>query len=120
MEGTHEHLPVLFKEALEALSISPAGTYVDGTFGRGGHSGAILERLDAGGRLLAFDKDPDAVAYANNTFGGDERFAIEQGSFAMLEQIAETRGLIRQVDGIFLDRESLLRNWTPQIAASVF
>jgi 16S rRNA (cytosine1402-N4)-methyltransferase len=103
MEGTHEHLPVLFKEALEALSISPDGTYVDGTFGRGGHSGAILERLDAGGRLLAVDKDPDAVAYAKKTFGGDERFAIEQGSFAMLEQIAEARSLNRKVDGILLD-----------------
>jgi 16S rRNA (cytosine1402-N4)-methyltransferase len=103
MEETHEHLPVLFEEALEALRISTAGSYVDGTFGRGGHSGAILERLDAGGSLLAFDKDPDAVAYAKETFGGDERFAIERGSFAMLEQVAEARGLKRKVDGILLD-----------------
>jgi 16S rRNA (cytosine1402-N4)-methyltransferase len=103
MEETREHLPVLFEEALEALSISPTGTYVDGTFGRGGHSGAILERLDPDGCLLAFDKDPDAIAYANKTFGGDERFAIEQGSFAMLERVAEARGLKRKVDGILLD-----------------
>ncbi len=103
MDGAPDHLPVLFKEALEALNISPTGIYVDGTFGRGGHSGAILGRLEAGGRLLAFDKDPDAVAYANRNFCGDGRFAIEQGSFAMLEQIAQKRGLMGKVDGLLLD-----------------
>ncbi len=103
MERAHDHLPVLFKEALEALNISPTGIFVDGTFGRGGHSGAILERLETGGRLLAFDKDPDAVAYANRNFCGDDRFAIEQGSFAMLEQVAQKHGLMGKVNGLLLD-----------------
>jgi 16S rRNA (cytosine1402-N4)-methyltransferase len=103
MEREHQHLSVLFEEAVEALNISPTGTYVDGTFGRGGHSGAILERLDAGGRLLAFDKDPDAVAFAQDVYGGDDRFTIEQGSFAMLEQFTQEHGLTGKVDGILLD-----------------
>lgn len=98
-----EHHPVLFNEALEALVISETGVYVDGTFGRGGHSGALLGRLGDEGRLLAIDKDPDAVAYGNALFGDDARFEIEQGSFALLEQFIEQKGLSGQVNGILLD-----------------
>ncbi|MEE9357001.1 16S rRNA (cytosine(1402)-N(4))-methyltransferase RsmH [Candidatus Vondammii sp. HM_W22] len=98
-----EHHPVLFNEALEALAISETGVYVDGTFGRGGHSGELLDRLGAEGRLLAIDKDPDAVAHGNALFGDDARFEIEQGSFAMLEQFIEQKGLFGQVNGILLD-----------------
>jgi 16S rRNA (cytosine1402-N4)-methyltransferase len=58
------HQTVLLREAVEALAIKPAGVYVDGTFGRGGHSRAILERLGPNGRLLAFDRDPQAIAAA--------------------------------------------------------
>ncbi len=98
-----EHHPVLFNEALEALAISETGVYVDGTFGRGGHSGELLDRLGAEGRLLAIDKDPDAVAHGNALFGDDARFEIELGSFAMLEQFIEQKGLFGQVNGILLD-----------------
>ena len=97
------HRPVLLDEVLEALQIKPSGVYVDGTFGRGGHSRAILERLDADGRLVAMDKDPEAVKWGRERLGQDERFSIEQGSFAMLEHVVEGRGFAGLVDGILLD-----------------
>ena len=103
MAGPHVHSPVLFAEALAALAIRSDGCYLDGTFGRGGHSGAILERLGEKGRLLAMDKDPEAVAYAQKVFGEERRFIIKQGSFGMLEQWMQENGLIGRVDGILLD-----------------
>jgi 16S rRNA (cytosine1402-N4)-methyltransferase len=103
MAAPHVHSPVLFAEALAALAIRPAGCYLDGTFGRGGHSGAILERLGEEGRLLAMDKDPEAVAYAQKVFGEEKRFIVKQGSFAMLEQWVQENGLTGRVDGILLD-----------------
>ncbi len=98
-----DHLPVLLDEALEALNISPSGIYVDGTFGRGGHSRAIMLRLGDAGRLLAIDKDPEAVAYAERQFSGDERFSIRHGSFAMLAQLAQQSGVAGKVNGLLLD-----------------
>ncbi len=83
MSAPSNHIPVLFDEALEALAISPSGIYMDGTFGRGGHSGAIMQRLDSAGHLLAIDKDTEAVAHARQMFGGDGRFSIKHGSLAM-------------------------------------
>jgi 16S rRNA (cytosine1402-N4)-methyltransferase len=103
MGAQFDHVPVLFDEALKALSISSSGIYVDGTFGRGGHSGAILQQLGGDGQLLAIDKDPQAVAYAEERFGGDERFLIKHGSFAMLEQLAQQSGVAGKVDGLLLD-----------------
>ncbi len=103
MNALFDHVPVLFNEALKALNILPSGIYVDGTFGRGGHSGAILQQLGVDGRLLAIDKDPQAVAYAEEKFGRDERFLIRHGSFAMLEQLAQQDGVAGKVDGILLD-----------------
>ena len=97
------HLPVLLAEVLEALKISATGIYMDCTFGRGGHSWAILQALGAEGRLLAIDKDPDAVAWGMESFGADKRFLIEQGSFVMLEEITSKCGLTGKVDGILLD-----------------
>ncbi|MDT8382945.1 MAG: 16S rRNA (cytosine(1402)-N(4))-methyltransferase RsmH [Gammaproteobacteria bacterium] len=99
------HQPVLFNEVLEGLAIKPDGIYVDGTYGRGGHAGAILERLGPEGRLLAIDKDPQAVEAARNRFGADPRFAIEQGSFTQLESLVQKRGWQQQggVDGVLLD-----------------
>ena len=90
-------------EALRGLNIKPAGFFIDGTFGRGGHSEQILARLAADGRLLAIDKDPQAIAYGRERFGGDSRFAIRQGSFAELGEVAEASGWRRRVDGILLD-----------------
>ncbi len=103
MGAPRDHIPVLFDEALEALAISPSGIYMDGTFGRGGHSSAIMQRLDSAGRLLAIDKDSEAVVHAEQMFGGDERFSIKHGSFAMLEQLAQQSGVAGRVNGLLLD-----------------
>jgi 16S rRNA (cytosine1402-N4)-methyltransferase len=103
MNAQFDHVPVLFNEALEALNISASGIYMDGTFGRGGHSGAILQQLGSGGRLLAIDKDLQAIAHGQEAFGEDERFLIKHGSFAMLEQLAQQNGVAGKVDGLLLD-----------------
>jgi len=103
MANMDTHLPVLFHETLEALNIMPGGIYIDGTFGRGGHSAAILKRLGAAGRLLAIDKDPDAVTCARSMFQDDARFEIRQGSFADLQRFADAAGFGGQVDGVLLD-----------------
>jgi 16S rRNA (cytosine1402-N4)-methyltransferase len=98
-----EHTTVLLQPAVDALDIKPDGIYVDGTFGRGGHAKAILERLGEQGRLYAFDKDPVAVGYAREVLASDPRFTIVQDSFAMLEQHAEVWGIKGRVDGVLLD-----------------
>ncbi len=98
-----EHNPVLLDEALVALNIRPDGLYVDGTFGRGGHSAAILNALGDEGRLLALDKDPEAIAVANQRFADDPRFLIRQDSFAMMSEQIKALDWNNQVDGILLD-----------------
>ncbi len=79
------------------------GNYVDGTFGRGGHSQAILERLGQSGRLIAIDRDPEAIAQAPDTLLNDPRFELVRGEIAQLETIIEARELRGQVDGILFD-----------------
>ncbi|HED17511.1 MAG TPA: 16S rRNA (cytosine(1402)-N(4))-methyltransferase RsmH [Gammaproteobacteria bacterium] len=103
MQDEPQHKPVLFSEAVDALQITENGTYIDGTFGRGGHAAAILDRLGPDGRLIAIDKDPDAVAYAQDKFGHDGCFQIERGSFAMLGDLARQIGVAGKVDGVLLD-----------------
>lgn len=103
MTGEFSHQPVLIKEVLEKLNINPQGKYVDGTFGRGGHAGEILKQLDANGRLLVMDKDPQAIREAEKMFVNDERVIITRGSFAMMKQAVAEQGWIGQVDGILLD-----------------
>ena len=94
------HTTVLLAEAVEALVTRPEGTYVDGTFGRGGHSRALLAALAADGRLVAFDKDPEAIAEAATI--ADARFAIRHASFGqMRDELAEAG--ITHVDGVLLD-----------------
>nr|WP_295379903.1 16S rRNA (cytosine(1402)-N(4))-methyltransferase RsmH [Pseudoxanthomonas sp.] len=94
------HLPVLYTQVMEGLQVKRDGTYLDGTFGRGGHARGVLERLGPGGRLLLMDKDPEAIAHAERTFAGDARVAIRRGSFAgMAEWDATALGL----DGVLLD-----------------
>jgi len=97
------HAPVLLAEVLDALRIRADGYYVDGTFGRGGHAAAILARLGPQGRLLAIDKDPQAVQSARRQFGDDSRFEIEQGAFTMLNRLLEQRNMQGRVDGLLLD-----------------
>lgn len=97
------HHPVLLKEAIEALRIEENGFYVDGTFGRGGHTAEILNRLGSAGRVLAIDKDEEAVVQARRRFEQDKRFSIERGTFALLEQIAKHSDCLGKVNGILLD-----------------
>ncbi len=97
------HLPVMLDEVLAALDIQPAGIYVDATFGRGGHSGAILERLGAQGRLIALDRDPAAVAEARSRFAADERFTIVHSVFSGLRAALEPLGVWGRVNGLLLD-----------------
>ncbi len=97
---TPKHLPVLLEEALEALALKPSGTYVDGTFGRGGHSRAILARLGPAGRLLALDRDPQAVAAAREI--ADARFSIAQAKFSTLSRTLGALG-VSAVDGMLFD-----------------
>lgn len=103
MTQQYSHQPVLLKEVLAGLSIQPDGIYVDGTFGRGGHAGAILAMLGPEGKLLAMDKDPEAVQSATLQFGRDSRFEIEQGSFTMLGRMLAKQQLQGQVNGLLLD-----------------
>jgi 16S rRNA (cytosine1402-N4)-methyltransferase len=78
------HIPVMLEEATAALAIRAGGTYLDGTFGRGGHARAILAQLGPHGRLLLMDRDPSAVAAARREFANDARVAIRHGNFADL------------------------------------
>ena len=96
------HSTVLLREAVDALVGDEDAFYVDGTFGRGGHSGEILRRLSSRGRLLAIDKDPRACAEAEARFGDDKRFSIVQASFAELPSLLAARR-ISQVAGVLLD-----------------
>ncbi|MGD8741791.1 MAG: 16S rRNA (cytosine(1402)-N(4))-methyltransferase RsmH [Granulosicoccaceae bacterium] len=100
---TYTHRPVLLDEALAALSLRPDGLYVDGTFGRGGHARAILQRLDENGRLLALDRDPHAIQVAQQLAEEDSRFTIKQGSFTTMQAQVENLGWTGKVDGILLD-----------------
>jgi 16S rRNA (cytosine1402-N4)-methyltransferase len=103
MSGHHQ--PVLLPEAVEALVARPGGIYVDGTFGRGGHARAVLDRLDGQGRLVAFDRDPEAIAAAaqgDSPLAADARFSIVHASFAQMGSELPARGVLH-VDGVLLD-----------------
>lgn len=102
-ETSNLHQSVLMAEVLDQLVIRPDGVYVDATFGRGGHAAAILNQLGPEGRLLAIDKDPDAVAFASQHFAQDMRFLIRHGSFSKLETFLSEANLLGKVDGILFD-----------------
>ena len=101
MEQTFSHVTVMLQEAVDALAIKPDGIYVDGTFGRGGHSRLILSRLGPKGRLLAIDRDPLAIAEAQTI--DDPRFEMIPGAFSGLADYLRERDLAGQVDGLLLD-----------------
>ena len=95
-----QHRPVLYAQVLDALDVRPDGTYLDGTFGRGGHARGVLEQLGDQGRLLLMDKDPEAIAIAQEDFGSDARVSIRRGSFADMAAWDAVEG---GLDGVLLD-----------------
>lgn len=103
MTVEHEHISVLLDEAVQALQVRAGGCYVDGTFGRGGHSRLILQGLGSEGVLLGFDKDPEAIATGMLLAGQNKNFSIVQRSFAGMHDELAQRGLAGKVDGVLLD-----------------
>ncbi|MFD2190189.1 16S rRNA (cytosine(1402)-N(4))-methyltransferase RsmH [Pistricoccus aurantiacus] len=98
---SYRHASVLLDGAVDALVHDPGGVYLDGTFGRGGHSRAILSRLNDAGRLIAIDRDPQAETEAQGL--ADTRFSFLRGEFAQLDDIASRQGLFGKLSGILLD-----------------
>ena len=98
-----DHYSVLLNESVDALLVDANGFYIDGTFGRGGHSRLLLSRLGSQGRLLAIDKDVQAIDVAQQQFGGDSRFEIAHASFADMAQLVASRGMTGKVAGVLLD-----------------
>jgi len=98
-----EHTPVLLEEVLDGLALRADGRYCDATFGRGGHSGAILRRLGPDGRVIAVDRDPQAVAAGRERFGAEPRLTLLRGSFGRLEELVRAAGVAGELDGVLLD-----------------
>lgn len=98
----HKHIPVLLNEAVDNLISSPNGIYIDATFGRGSHSLAMLKHMSPYGRLIAFDKDPEAVAYAKAEIR-DPRFSIYHCSFARMQMVLSDIKVFGNIDGILFD-----------------
>lgn len=101
--ATQAHETVLLQPAVDALVTDPAGFYVDGTFGRGGHCRLILERISQAGTVLGIDKDPQAIEAGLTLMEQDKRFSIRQGSFDELDTLLVDMGIATGVDGILLD-----------------
>ena len=101
--GDFNHQSVLLDEALESLNIRPSGIYIDATFGRGGHSRAILQQLGEKGRLIAFDQDPEAIAFAEQQFASEPRLTIEHCNFNQEADVIEQYGLKEKIDGVLMD-----------------
>jgi len=99
-ETARSHVPVMLKETVDGLRVRAEGIYLDGTYGRGGHAREVLARLGPHGRLLVMDRDPEAIASANEEIGADLRVRIRRGSFADLADWSETDG---GLDGVLLD-----------------
>ncbi|MBY5923207.1 16S rRNA (cytosine(1402)-N(4))-methyltransferase RsmH [Ferrimonas balearica] len=103
MSESFRHITVLLDEAVNGLQLKPDGIYVDGTFGRGGHSRHILSQLGPNGRLIGIDRDPQAVAVAEQLSAEDPRFQIVHGPFSGIAGYIEALGLSGQIDGVLLD-----------------
>ncbi|HHE9443344.1 TPA: 16S rRNA (cytosine(1402)-N(4))-methyltransferase RsmH [Haemophilus influenzae 10810] len=99
--SSSEHITVLLHEAVNGLALKENGIYIDGTFGRGGHSRLILSQLSSNGRLIAVDRDPRAIAEAQKI--QDSRFQIEHNSFSHIPEICDKLNLVGKIDGILLD-----------------
>lgn len=103
MTSVEQHIPVLKREALSALNIHASGVYVDATLGRGGHARAILEQLGPEGRLIGFDRDPQAVELGRAMFAGDQRVRVVHSEFARMLQEIKQLADIDGVDGVLMD-----------------
>lgn len=101
MTQAFQHVSVLLNESIDGLAIKPDGTYIDGTFGRGGHSRTILSKLGPNGRLFSIDRDPQAIEEANKI--DDPRFTIVHGAFSGIASYAERYDLVGHVDGVLFD-----------------
>lgn len=99
----HKHIPVLLNEAVENVITDINGIYIDATFGRGSHSQSILDKLSTQGRLIAFDKDPEAIAYAKKYFANDFRFTIIHASFAEMQAMLTDMNLMGEISGVLFD-----------------
>ena len=99
----NEHSPVLCSETIEALHIDPNGVYLDATFGRGGHSRAILQQLGPKGRLIALDRDPEALQSVAPDLAQDPRFKVHYLNFSNLDKVIEYHHVEQKVQGILLD-----------------
>ena len=102
MTTSFSHTSVLLQECLDGLAIKPDGIYIDATFGRGGHSGEILKQLGDNGRLIAFDRDPQAIEAAAR-FADDARFEIVHSAFGDMAEVIADMGLTGQIDGVLMD-----------------
>ncbi|MFT6268575.1 MAG: 16S rRNA (cytosine1402-N4)-methyltransferase [Alphaproteobacteria bacterium] len=102
MTAAFVHRPVLLDESIEALDIKPDGVYIDATFGRGGHSRAILSHLGENGKLIALDRDAEAIKAASS-LAGDHRFSIHHCAFANIKAVVNDLDLNGKVDGILMD-----------------
>ncbi|MBZ0126478.1 MAG: 16S rRNA (cytosine(1402)-N(4))-methyltransferase RsmH, partial [Rhodocyclaceae bacterium] len=100
MSGRAQHKTVLLEEAVDALAVKPGGTYVDATFGRGGHSRLILRRLNEQGRLIALDRDPAAIAAGGEI--ADARLKVIHAAFGSLKAVLKAEG-VERVDGVLMD-----------------
>ena len=99
----YKHTPVLLNEVLNGLTVRSDGCYIDCTFGRGGHSDAILQRLNERGRLYILDKDPEAINRAEARFKTDSRVAMIHSNFSSLSKVADEHGITGHVDGLLFD-----------------
>jgi 16S rRNA (cytosine1402-N4)-methyltransferase len=97
------HTPVLLDEVLAGLAVRADGRYCDATFGRGGHTAAILGALGPAGRVFALDRDPDAIRAGEASFAGEPRLTLVKGSFDRLEERVRAAGLEGQLDGVLMD-----------------
>jgi 16S rRNA (cytosine1402-N4)-methyltransferase len=102
-EATTEHTTVLLHEAVDALVVDPGGFYVDGTFGRGGHTAELLSKLSDEALVVAIDKDPQAIAEGERRFSEDPRLQLVHGSFADLSEIVAQMGKSGELSGVLLD-----------------
>ena len=97
------HTPVLLDEVLAGLAVQAAGHYCDATFGRGGHTTALLARLGSAGRVCAIDRDPEAIAAGRERFASEPRLTLVRGSFGRLEERVRAAGLEGELQGVLLD-----------------